>query len=309
MLCVYGCGMQGIKQFKNGSWCCSVKGNLGCPAIRSQQVKSRNGKYAKPVAVETAALCSYGCKQVAKFIFKNKRFCCSVNQSLCPVIVNKIKEHHTQDNGSGQSLASDWNKKTVKTKRTTWIDGQRYVDIITQKTIDTKKSTILENGNNILQNTGQKSLQTKISTFDETCLSIFERSAKTYKQYKHSNLFTRSQEEYNFLKNLELKYKSVDMLEQIVKRGPSIPYWDSTNKKYRTYISDFLIDNTLYEIKSHRTWFEYSGKNLEQINKDKLNAALTAGYEVILVLDGIEMHWPVTVLGGQKYRRYFRLET
>jgi hypothetical protein len=51
-------------------------------------------------------------------------------------------------------------------------------------------------------------------------------------------------------------------------------------------MSDFLIYNTIYEIKSLWTWNKH-GKDLilEEKNKAKLAAAKSAGYDVILILN------------------------
>jgi hypothetical protein len=63
-------------------------------------------------------------------------------------------------------------------------------------------------------------------------------------------------------------------------------YIDPLDNIKRLYISDFIIYNTVYEIKSAWTWNKH-GKDmlLEEKNKAKLQAAKDKGYDVILVLD------------------------
>ncbi len=57
-----------------------------------------------------------------------------------------------------------------------------------------------------------------------------------------------------------------------------------TSGKTRNYLSDFIIENTVYEIKSNWTW-NRRGKDkiLEQNNINKLLAAKEAGFEVKLI--------------------------
>lgn len=75
-------------------------------------------------------------------------------------------------------------------------------------------------------------------------------------------------------------------LEDNVSRGPAIWYTDSRTGKKRLYISDYIINNTIYEIKSAYTWNK-KGKDvdLENLNKCKLNECIDLGYRVVLVLD------------------------
>lgn len=114
------------------------------------------------------------------------------------------------------------------------------------------------------------------------------------KQYKNTHLYTDSVNEIDFLKSIEQQY-GLEWLIKNVKIPEPISY--SIENKTKKYYPDFQIENILYEIKSLYSWFEYRRHgNLEQINNAKLNAAFAAGYDVRLILDGIEMHWPVSVL-------------
>jgi len=64
------------------------------------------------------------------------------------------------------------------------------------------------------------------------------------------------------------------------------------DRKLYIYISDFLIGNTVYEIKSAWTWNKHGkDKILESKNKAKLNQCLLEGYDVKLILDGVEKEW------------------
>jgi hypothetical protein len=63
-------------------------------------------------------------------------------------------------------------------------------------------------------------------------------------------------------------------------------------KKRRLYISDYIIDNTIYEIKSSYTW-NRCGKDaeLENLNRAKLNECIALGHRVVLVLDKKEIKY------------------
>ena len=78
----------------------------------------------------------------------------------------------------------------------------------------------------------------------------------------------------------------IDWVKKNVSRGPSIWYIDPVDSTKRLYISDFLIDNTIYEIKSQWTWNRHgTNEVIENMNKAKLNECVRQGYKVILVLD------------------------
>lgn len=68
-----------------------------------------------------------------------------------------------------------------------------------------------------------------------------------------------------------------------------------SNETKRLYISDFLINDTIYEIKSEWTWNKY-GKDLalEKNNLAKLDASIDQGYCVILVIEGKEIKYEHT---------------
>ena len=81
----------------------------------------------------------------------------------------------------------------------------------------------------------------------------------------------------------------MDWLRKNVQRGPNLKYFDPTRDREAIYMSDFLIGNRLYEIKSK--WWWNRNEILLERNKAKLNSALDYGFDVILVLDKIESNW------------------
>ena len=95
--------------------------------------------------------------------------------------------------------------------------------------------------------------------------------------------------ELKWLTKIE-KTNGLDWLLENVKNGPTFKYLNPIANAYRFYFSDFLINNTVYEIKSSYTWNKI-GKDLdlEAVNHAKLQSAKDRGYEVILVLDHVEI--------------------
>ena len=75
-------------------------------------------------------------------------------------------------------------------------------------------------------------------------------------------------------------------------------YIDPTDGIERLYISDFIINNTIYEIKSLWTWNKH-GKDLvlEEKNKAKLTSGIRQGYNVVLVLNKEEIVWQLPNFG------------
>jgi len=71
---------------------------------------------------------------------------------------------------------------------------------------------------------------------------------------------------------------------------PRIDYYG----KPRWYLSDFIIENVVYEIKSDWTW-NRQGKDkiLEQNNINKLIATKKAGYDVKLIREGKEIDYAI----------------
>ena len=63
----------------------------------------------------------------------------------------------------------------------------------------------------------------------------------------------------------------------------------------RWYLSDFLIGDTVYEIKSGWTWNKNGRDTVTEYNNlSKLNAALAAGYNVKLLINGKEIEFKKT---------------
>jgi hypothetical protein len=110
-LCKFGCGNKGIKQFKNGEWCCSESRNQ-CPSLRDKnrfgntgriQTNETRNKISKSntgvpkerpklIKNEEGLLCEYGCGNLAVYQYSGGKLCCSDMQYRCPEQCRKNKD-------------------------------------------------------------------------------------------------------------------------------------------------------------------------------------------------------------------------
>jgi hypothetical protein len=222
---------------------------------------TRQGNYKKPQAekIQTTELCKYNCGQVAKYKFTNKVLCCSSNHNSCP---GKRKQF---------SDRTDHKERNIKSLATRIKKG------IT-------KSSQIKGGETRRANGHYKKLKEKMQEHWEN--NPWNPNAKCpLTPYKDTTINYQGTHEYEFLESWEL-LNGIKWVIDNVKRGPNIWYIDPSDNAKRLYMSDFLIYNTIYEIKSLWTWNKH-GKDLilEEKNKAKLAAAKSAGYDVILILN------------------------
>lgn len=222
-------------------------------------------RYNKPFfeAIDTQDMCDYGCNTLAKYRFRNGKICCSSHYNSCQGKRKLFSDlDHTER--AAKSLATRTRLGITKTSQ---ISGGK---------------TRRENGH-----------------YDKLSTVMQQHWAENPWQnnphcplvaYKSTNVNFQGSYEYEFLEMLEEQH-GIEWLNENVARGPSLWYNDPTTNTQRLYISDFIIGNTIYEIKSSWTWNKL-GKDLEleTKNKSKLNAARKHGYEIILVLDGRQIN-------------------
>jgi len=134
--------------------------------------------------------------------------------------------------------------------------------------------------------------------FRQQVLDKISNSFCAAKQVRHDNdtgLRYQGSYELNFINSLKNKF-GVEWVKQNVFCGPSIQYIDYYGKT-RWYLSDFIIENVVYEIKSDWTWNRRGhDKVLEQNNINKLTATRKAGYNVKLIREGKEIDY-ATITG------------
>ena len=228
--------------------------------------------YQRPKAetIETTELCEYGCGSIAKYRFAKGKVCCSAHQNSCPGKRKAFSENADHKQNAARSLAT---RTALGITKTSQIKGG---------------ATRRANGHY------QKLAKTMQEHWEK---HPWQNNIKCpLLPYKETELLYQGTHELEFLEALEFD-NGIEWLVSNVKRGPSLWYVDPTDTIERLYISDFIIDNTIYEIKSLWTWNKH-GRDLvlEEKNKAKLTACIKQGYNVILVLNqqGIEY---ATVMG------------
>ena len=224
--------------------------------------------HSNPKAVEiiTKELCNYNCGQPALYKFANGTLCCSKHYNSCP---GKRKQFSEMDHSARTA-------KSLETRIRTGVTKSSQI-----KATETRKAMgFYEKQGRRMQELWEKSpwnnnLQCPLLLFKDTTL-IYQGSY-----------------ELIFLEKLE-NIHGLDWIRNNVSRGPSLWYDDPAGKE-RLYISDFIIGNTIYEVKSGWTW-NRNGKDtlLEELNKAKLTRCIELGYNVILVLNGEEISYVST---------------
>ena len=218
-----------------------------------------------PTSLITEELCNYNCGQPAKYKFTNGKLCCSKHQNSCPGKRKQFSDRTDHKENAAKSLATRTKLGITKTSQVkgaaTRIASGHYTRLA---------ETMKQHWNT---NPWQNNTQCPLVS------------------YKDTNINYQGTHEYNFLEKLE-NINGIQWLINNVKRGPNIWYIDPTDNTKRLYISDFIIDNTIYEVKSAWTW-NNNGDNesLENKNKAKLNECINKGYNVIIVLDGVEIKY------------------
>ena len=216
--------------------------------------------YKKPQAtlIDTTELCEYGCNSRAKYVFANGKKCCAKHQNSCQGKRNAFsKLDHTQ--------------RTNKSLETRTRLG------ITKSSQIKGSATRREQGHyDKLANTMRDHWEKNPWNNNLHCPLV---------EFKSTSVLYQGTFEFEFLEKLEIEY-GLEWVNSNVKRGPAFRYIDPSDSKEKLYISDFIIDNTIYEIKSGWTWNKH-GKDmaLERKNKAKLTSCIQQGYNVVLVLN------------------------
>lgn len=259
---------KGIKNSTGGG----MTGHTHSVETRKQQSISakRSHRNPEPKKIETDDICEYGCGNVANYIFLKGKRCCSKHYNSCP---GKRKAF------SERTDHKERNERSLKTRIEQGITVSSQI-----KGAKTRR----ENG-----------------FYDQLAIKMREKWATNpwdtntrcpLLKYKTTDLNYQGSYEFKFLEEFEDKH-GIDWIKDNISRGPNIWYYDPTTDTERLYISDFLINNTVYEIKSYWTWNK-NGNDLilEQKNKAKLDACLSEGYNAILVIDGEQINAPI--MGG-----------
>jgi hypothetical protein len=125
----------------------------------------------------------------------------------------------------------------------------------------------------------QLMVETKLNNINEFGLNGFEQSH--WKAGKHTGFINGVFWQYSHERRF-LERAKADGIINKVKRGPALKY--EFNGEVRRYMPDYLIENSIYEIKSTYTMFGTDNKFLKR-NVAKLLSAKQSGYDVYVVLD------------------------
>jgi hypothetical protein len=216
--------------------------------------------FNKPFAeeIQTTELCEYGCGQPAKYRFRKGKVCCSKHFNSCYGKKKAFSESQDHKANAAKSLETRTELGITKSSQ---IKGAK-----------TRK----ENGHY------EKLAKTMQKHWEERPWNNLPK----WGIYKDTDIKYQSRPEYNFLEELEDEH-GLDWVRDNVKRGPCFYYNDPTSGKERLYISDFQIENTVFEVKGNYTWNRHGKDNgLEETNKAKLDKVKESSYNVILVLEG-----------------------
>lgn len=113
--------------------------------------------------------------------------------------------------------------------------------------------------------------------------NMFDVTHPTTKKYKNTDLIYQSSYEKYFLERME----KIGLLNKI-KRGPTLKYvWENKN---HLYYPDFILNNTIIEIKSSWTYNKCGkDKKLQLLVNTKLEAAKDKGYKTIILFSKKEI--------------------
>lgn len=243
-----------------------MRGQCRSPEQKENISRSLKGKRrpSKSIEVISDEVCHYGCARNAKYQFANGKLCCSASINSCPAKRKAFSDR------------SDHASRAEKSLRTRQQQG------ITKSSRKKAHETMLKNGAyDVMREKMQEHWKNNPHQNNVRCPLI---------PYKETTIMYQGSYEFNFLQRLEGE-RGIDWVVENVTRGPSLWYLDIKLTK-RLYISDFLIDNTVYEIKSNWTWNKHgTDMDLENNNKAKLTACVEKGYGAILVLEGQEIKY------------------
>lgn len=221
---------------------------------------TRPGNYKKPqpTAITTTKLCNYNCNQIAKYSFTNGKLCCSTSFNSCP----GKKKQFSELNHKGRT------DKSLKTRIEKGI---------------TKSSQVKGGATRVAAGHYKRLAETMRDHWETHPWNNNHKCPIL--SYKGLSLVYQGTYEFEFLEELEEAH-GIEWIQQNVSRGPSVWYIDPEDNTKKLYISDFIIYNTIYEIKSGWTWNRHGEDlKLEAKNKAKLNQCISDGYEVVLILN------------------------
>lgn len=273
-VCDYGCNQTAKYTLKNGNVCCvSQPGN--CPTYRQVAGKKisaarnkivENGLTLGQVASRKAALTKAADIDETG---KNK------HQRSAEYVSQIKREKINPETGLNvhQETALKWKE---------WAKSDIGKEIITRQAKEASKrmnSIDPATGETEAARRAKKMVDTKLTNVNELGLNGFEQAH--WKGGKNTGFIKGVYWQYSNERRFLERADAMGIIENVT-RGPAIPYtFKGMNK---TYLSDYKIENKVFEIKSRYTMFGKNNEYLEQ-NVTKLLAAKQLGYEVFVVID------------------------
>jgi len=162
---------------------------------------------------------------MAKYKFRNGLVCCSKHYNSCPEKRRKFSEN---------------------------VDHKTYIkkSLATRVRLGITKSSQIKAGKTRVKNGHYKKLA---ETMRQHWANNPWNNMPKWGTYKDTGIQIQSNYEKNFLQDLQDKH-GLEWVKENVQRGPCFYYKDPETKKERLYISDFKIDNTIFEVKGNYTW-------------------------------------------------------
>jgi hypothetical protein len=213
---------------------------------------------AKPKAIPVATNepCYLGCGQVAKFQFsKSGKLCCSEHYNSCPAKRQKFSDlDHTERC-----------RKSLETRITTGVTKSSQV-----KGSETRK----KNGH----------YQKLAEKMREHWINRPWNNHRTWSEHS-TGIMVQSSYEEAFLDTL-VQQHGVEWVRANVSRGQHFWYVDPITGERRLYLSDFMVEGVVVEVKGSYTWDERgTNEELRARNLAKLDAAKREGFEVKLIFE------------------------
>jgi len=124
--------------------------------IQTKEINLQRSNTAKGLVilekVKSKTLCDYGCGQVAKFLLKNRKFCCEISSNKCPEQKRKNKEGCLNAYRKNTTLlrgfqikdsrSEEWRKKSQESRKLNIMSKP-----FKERSIEQKKKQILEEQN------------------------------------------------------------------------------------------------------------------------------------------------------------------
>lgn len=89
-ICDYGCGKVAKYKFKNGKYCCENDYRKCKGFIDKKVFKEKINPLAISIENNSNIICEYGCEELARYKFKNGKYCCSESVTKCPTVSRKM---------------------------------------------------------------------------------------------------------------------------------------------------------------------------------------------------------------------------